>query len=61
MDQQVQQMLEQMPPEVLLAIIQVILEARPVVEALLQLPPEQLQQLAQEIQGGAQGQQNLYG
>lgn len=60
MDQaQLEQMLQQFPPEVILQVGAMVLQARPLVEVLMQIPPEQLQQLLgalqQQLQGG-QGQ-----
>ncbi len=75
-EQQLQQLISQIPPDVLLVLIQAVIEARPVVEAMLQASPEELQQAAQAIMqqmqgGGGQGvppeemqsagQQALYG
>lgn len=57
MDQaQLEQMLQQFPPEVILQVGAMVLQARPLVEVLMQIPPEQLQQLLgalqQQLQGG---------
>jgi len=71
--QEVQQILSQMQPEELLGLIQLVAQARPLFEWLLSLSPEQLDQLAQQLQQGArqqapeqpsspkQAQANLYG
>ena len=54
-EQQLQELISQIPPDVLLVVIQVIIEARPVVEAMLQASPEELQQAAQAIASQMQG------